>query len=189
MNATKRNIAFGIDQNTAILVQFHYWVPGNQSAHLTVLGAEGASVIRTKNASFVRNGLFINISGVALSYFTHGDEIWYDSATEVMTAAISPWKYPMAGQETHRYPSFTSFDIWSSIGSYDNPREFIKVAQDLEDCSVATATIGYAAQKEPVTMKVKLNKGEGFRGNFGNKTYISFLEMKISVATCKPGQC
>lgn len=67
LNATKKNIgsllsfryylslAFGMDQNTAILCQFDYWTKGNQSVQLTVLGAEGVSVIRTDSASFLRN--------------------------------------------------------------------------------------------------------------------------------------
>jgi hypothetical protein len=39
----------------------------------------------------------MNISGVSLSYFTHGDQIWYDSRTGVMTSYVSAWKKAMAG--------------------------------------------------------------------------------------------
>ncbi|WP_339081502.1 cyanophycinase [Pseudomonas sp. TMP9] len=174
---TQVPFAFGVDENTALLVQNN---PTLGQVEMEVIGAAGVFVfdLRNKERGTGSNYAVYDVLG---SYLTAGDR--YRPATGQFVIATG--KTSLRGRERYSSAMTTSTDIFSSpdnsgTAGRRKPREFVTVSADLFD-SRATSTLGRTYETNP-RFRVDFIKSSqfdsrGYQGTIGGKNMLSYLRL------------
>jgi cyanophycinase len=174
---TQVPFAFGVDEDTALLVQ------NNASLgqiEMQVIGAAGVFIfdLRNKERGTTSSYALYDVLG---SYLTEGDR--YRPATGQFV--IASGKTSLRGREYYSTAMSATGDIFSSPNNSGangrrNPREFVKVSADLFDSRV-TSTLGRTYERNP-RFRVDLSKSSqfdshGYQGTVGGKNMTSYLRL------------
>ncbi|MDJ0589601.1 MAG: cyanophycinase [Pleurocapsa sp. MO_226.B13] len=170
------NDAYAPDENTALVVTD----VDTPKAEMSVVGERGVNIFDLSNArEDIRDcrrkadSSYEKICGVKYTYLTQGDK--YNPLTKTVT--IASWKSPLTGLEHHERAESPSHDILSSP-KRENPRELLKVAEDLFD-SRSTSTYGETYEDDPI-FKVTLtkDKSSGSTGYYDTQDKEKFYSFK-----------
>ncbi|MES2821348.1 MAG: cyanophycinase [Pseudomonadota bacterium] len=173
--------AFGVDENTALLVQNN---PSLGQVEMEVIGAAGVFVFDLRNKER-GTGSSYALYDVLGSYLSAGDR--YRPATGQFV--IASGKTSLRGRERYSSAMTATGDIFSSPNNSIStgrrlPREFVKVSTDLFDSRV-TSTLGRTYETTP-RFRVDLFKStthdsHGYQGTIGGKSLVSYLRMLMDI--------
>ncbi len=174
---TQVPFAFGVDENTALLVQ------NNASLgqiEMQVIGAAGVFIFDLRNKER-GTGSSYALYDVLGSYLTEGDR--YRPAAGQFV--IASGKTSLRGREYYSTAMSATGDIFSSPNNSGadgrrNPREFVEVSVDLFDSAV-TSTLGRTYERNP-RFRVDLFKStqfdsHGYQGTVAGKNMTSYLRL------------
>jgi cyanophycinase len=152
--------AYAPDENTALVVTD----VDTPQAKMSVVGQGGVNIFDLSLASSnigacsKFSSSYWKLCGVKYTYLTQDDK--YDPLSKTVT--ITNWKSSLTNKEKYDKPKTFSEDIFSSPNNRNsddlrtNPREFVKIANDLFN-SRATSTYGLSYDSDP-TFQVTLSK-------------------------------
>jgi cyanophycinase len=173
--------AFGVDEDTALLVQNN---PSLGQVEMEVIGSNGVFVFDLRNK--VRgSGSSYALYDVLTSYLTAGDR--YRPATQQYV--IASGKTSLRGREYYSSATKATSDIFSSPNNSGpngrrNPREFVRVSIDLFD-SRSTSTVGYTYERNPRfradLIKSTTFDSHGYQGVINGKRLTSYLRMRLDL--------
>jgi cyanophycinase len=173
--------AFGVDENTGLLVQ------NNASLgqmEMEVIGTGGVFVFDLRNAE-LGSGSSWALYDVLASYLTNGDKYRPQSGQFV----IASGKTSLRGREQYSSAMTATGDIFSSPNNSGangrrKPREFVIVSADLFN-SRAASTLGRTYESNP-RYRVNLVKStqfdsHGYKGTVGGQTMTSYLRLLVDM--------
>ena len=173
--------AFGVDEDTALLVQDN---PSLGQVEMEVIGSNGVFVFDLRNKER-GTGSSYALYDVLASYLTAGDR--YRPATQQFV--IGTGKTSLRGSEYYSSAMTATGDIFSSPNNSGangrrNPREFVTVSVDLFD-SQSTSTLGRTYERNP-RFRVDLFKSSqfdshGYQGVIGGKRVTSYVRMLMDM--------
>ncbi len=176
---TQVPFAFGVDENTALLVQHN---PTLGQVEMEVVGENGVFIFDLRNKER-GTGSSYALYDVLGSYLTAGDR--YRPVTGQFV--IASGKTSLRGRERYSSALTATTDIFSSPNNSTTagrrkPREFVKVSADLFDSRV-TSTLGRTYESNP-RFRVDLIKSSqfdshGYQGTIGGKNMLSYLRLLI----------
>lgn len=174
---TQVPFAFGVDENTALLVQNN---PTLAQVEMEVVGENGVFIFDLRNKER-GTGSSYTLYDVLGSYLTGGDR--YRPATGQFVIATG--KTSLRGREAYSSAMTATGDIFSSPNNSTTagrrkPREFVKVSADLFNSRV-TSTVGRTYETNP-RFRVDLLKStqfdsHGYQGTVGGKNMLSYLRL------------
>lgn len=173
--------AFGVDENTGLLVQ------NNASlgqVEMEVVGAGGVFVFDLRNSE-LGSGSTWALYDVLASYLTSGDKYRPQTGQFVIASA----KTSLRGREQYSMAMTATGDIFSSPNNSGadgrrKPREFVKVSADLFN-SRSTSTLGRTYETNP-RYRVDLIKStqfdsHGYKGTVGGQSLTSYLRLLVDM--------
>ncbi|WP_236234006.1 cyanophycinase [Pseudomonas tohonis] len=173
--------AFGVDENTGLLVQ------NNASlgqVEMEVIGTGGVFVFDLRNAE-LGGGSNWALYDVLASYLTSGDKYRPQTGQYV----IASGKTSLRGREQYSSAMTATGDIFSSPNNSGangrrKPREFVTVSADLFN-SRSTSTLGRSYETNP-RYRVNLVKStqfdsQGYKGTLGGQTMTSYLRLLVDM--------
>lgn len=175
------DLAFGVDENTALLVTESLNENGEPEVLFEVMGQGGIFISDLSEAIAGEKDGFWTISGVRATYLTEGDT--FDPLSRTATFGD---KVSLNGLET-----LDGVPVEENIFSYlddeegwTNQRAFTETAIDLFNSNQTTA-FGRSFEDDPVQYGVRLRRGAGSSGyvgldSLGNPVY-SFEGLEISI--------
>ena len=174
---TQVPFAFGVDENTALLVQNNATLG---QVEMEVIGENGVFIFDLRNKER-GTGSSYALYDVLGSYLTAGDR--YRPVTGQFV--IASGKTSLRGRERYSAAMTVTTDIFSSPNNSGangrrKPREFVKVSADLFDSRV-TSTLGRTYETSPRFL-VDLFKStqfdsHGYQGTVGGKSMLSYLRL------------
>ena len=174
---TQVPFAFGVDENTALLVQNNATLG---QVEMEVIGENGVFIFDLRNKER-GTGSSYALYDVLGSYLTAGDR--YRPVTGQFV--IASGKTSLRGRERYSAAMTVTTDIFSSPNNSGangrrKPREFVKVSADLFDSRV-TSTLGRTYETSP-RFRVDLFKStqfdsHGYQGTVGGKSMLSYLRL------------
>lgn len=174
---TQVPFAFGVDENTALLVQNNATLG---QVEMEVIGENGVFIFDLRNKER-GTGSSYALYDVLGSYLTAGDR--YRPVTGQFV--IASGKTSLRGRERYSAAMTVTTDIFSSPNNSGangrrKPREFVKVSADLFDSRV-TSTLGRTYETSP-RFRVDLFKStqfdsHGYQGAVGGKSMLSYLRL------------
>ncbi len=175
-----KTMAYGVDENTALIVRN----ADTTSANMQIVGQNGVFIFDL-SAATRGTGTNWSISNVKTTYLTDGDS-WNPSNK---TSSIASFKTALAGRELYASATTPTRDVFSSPNNSGsagrrNPREFVRIANDLFD-SRSTMTTGQTYETTPI-FEVKLSKvsnlgSAGYQGRRNNVSYYSFKNLRVDM--------
>lgn len=176
---TNTSFAFGVDENTGLLVQNN---PSLGQVEMEVLGSGGVFVFDLRNTE-LGSGSSWELYDVLASYLTSGDKYRPQTGQFVIGAG----KTSLRGREYYSSAMTATGDIFSSPNNSGangrrKPREFVTVSTDLFD-SRSTSTLGRTYERNP-RYRVDMVKStqfdsHGYQGTVGGKSLISYLRLLV----------
>ena len=174
---TQVPFAFGVDENTALLVQNNATLG---QVEMEVIGENGVFIFDLRNKER-GTGSSYALYDVLGSYLTAGDR--YRPVTGQFV--IASGKTSLRGRERYSAAMTVTTDIFSSPNNSGangrrKPREFVKVSADLFDSRV-TSTLVRTYETSP-RFRVDLFKStqfdsHGYQGTVGGKSMLSYLRL------------
>lgn len=178
---TQVPFAFGVDENTALLVQNN---PTLGQVEMEVVGENGVFIFDLRNKER-GTGSSYALYDVLGSYLTAGDR--YRPATGQFVIATG--KTSLRGREAYSSAMTATGDIFSSpnnsiTAGRRKPREFVKVSADLFNSRV-TSTLGRTYETNP-RFRVDLFKStqfdsHGYQGTVAGKNMLSYLRLLMDI--------
>lgn len=178
---TQVPFAFGVDENTALLVQNN---PTLGQVEMEVVGENGVFIFDLRNKER-GTGSSYALYDVLGSYLTAGDR--YRPVTGQFVIATG--KTSLRGREAYSSAMTATGDIFSSPNNSGadgrrKPREFVKVSADLFNSRV-TSTLGLTYERNP-RFRVDLFKStqfdsHGYQGTVAGKSMLSYLRLLMDV--------
>ncbi|MBX9756050.1 MAG: cyanophycinase, partial [Pseudomonadaceae bacterium] len=178
---TQVPLAFGVDENTALVVQNN---PTLGQVEMEVLGAGGVFVFDMRNAQR-GTGSSWALYDVLANYLTSGDRYRPQTGQFV----IASGKTSLRGREAYSTAKAATGDIFSSPDNSTStgrkyPREFANVSTDLFN-SRSTSTLGRTFETNP-RYRVDLIKStqfdsHGYQGTLAGKSLTSYLRLLMDI--------
>ncbi|GAA2796553.1 hypothetical protein GCM10010441_22210 [Kitasatospora paracochleata] len=161
---TGHNRAFGIDEDTALVVTN----PGSANETDKVVGTHGVSILDLRTDTVGTHSGYWSIDNVKWSYLTDGDT--YNPATWTATST-KPTFAPTGGTVGSRWS-----DVFSSPNSRaDHPYRLVDMATELVNAGRSTHQYGISYESGP-TFEADLTKGTGYRA-WKSGSAVSFADL------------
>jgi cyanophycinase len=175
-----KTMAYGVDENTALVVNN----ADTTSANMQVIGQNGVFIFDLGVATR-GTGTNWSISNVKTTYLTDGDA--FNPNTK--TPTVAGFKTALAGRELYSSATTPTRDVFSSPNNSGsngrrNPREFVRIANDLFD-SRSSNTTGQTFETGPI-FEVKIMKSSslgsaGYQGKRNNINFYSFKNLRLDM--------
>lgn len=175
----QQSIFFGIDENTALVVE---------DSIGTVMGETGVFVFNLKEAQQQEKNSDFSLNNIKVTYLTEGDQI----NLENYEVKLAEWKKNIKGNEEHDHALSESTDIFSSPNNYDpdtdarkNPREFIRITTDLFNSALDDSTNAFTYEEDPEfeLSFAKSSNSVGYIGSKNGNDYISFVNLTLNIGS------
>ncbi|GAA3049892.1 hypothetical protein GCM10020229_71730 [Kitasatospora albolonga] len=161
---TGHNRAFGIDEDTALVVNS----PGTATENATVVGTNGVSVLDLRTATVSTHSGYWSADNVKWSYLTSGDT--YNPAAWTTTSTKAGYA-PTTGTVGTRWT-----DVFSSPKpATAHPYQMVKMATELVNAGRSTTQYGISYESGP-RFEADLTKGTDFKA-WKSGTTVTFANL------------